>query len=81
MGRFILRIVISVKVVAKSRQVRGMGKIPTANVVNISIAVVIDAFCSVGFSCILPDVVAEIFVGIVNTRVNDGDDDLLLAGA
>ena len=78
--RFILRIIIPHKVIAHPRQIGRMGEIPTPYIVDIPISIVINARRTAYFCGIVPDIVAQVFVVIIDTRINDRDNDLFLNG-
>ena len=51
-----------------------VGEVPAVDVVHIAVAVVVDTVAG-NFAGIHPDVVGEVGMGVVNTRVDDSDDD------
>ena len=57
-----------------------MGKIPASYIVNIPISIVINASLAVHFCGIVPDIVAQVFVIIIDAGINDRDNDLLSNG-
>ena len=57
-----------------------MGKIPTPYIVDIPIPIVVNARCTVYFCGIVPDIVAQVFVVILDARINDRDNYLFSNG-
>ena len=55
------------------------GKVPAVDVVDVAVAVVVDAV-TWNLAGVHPDVVGQVFVGVVNARVDHGDDDTPGAG-
>ena len=78
--RFILRIVVAIEIIAHPRQVGRMGEIPTSYIVDISISIVINARRAACFCGIVPDIVSQVFVVIIDARINDCDNDLFSNG-
>jgi len=58
-----------------------LSKIISINIINIPIAVIINAGCAVLFSRINPQVRNQIFMGIINTCINNPHKNLLAAGS
>jgi hypothetical protein len=52
-----------------------VGKVPTAKIIHVPIAVVIHTGCAVHLRRILPDVLRQVGMIVVNSRVDHGDDD------
>ena len=57
-----------------------MGEIPTPYIVDIPISIVINARRAAYFCGIVPDIVAQVFVVIIDAGIYDGDNDLFLNG-
>ena len=78
--RFILRIVVAPEIIAHSRHPGRMGKIPPPYIVDIPIPIVINARHAVYFCCVVPDIIAQVFVVVIDARINDRDNDLFSNG-
>ena len=78
--RFILRIIVAIEIIPHPWQIGCMGKVPTPYIIDIPIPVVINPSRSVHFCSIVPDIVAQVFVVIIDAGINDRDNDLFLNG-
>ena len=73
---FIAGVVVPIEVIAPARHARCMGKIPSSDVVDVPVVVVVNPLCAAQFCVIVPNIIAEVFVVVIYARVDDCDDDL-----
>ena len=73
---FIAGVVVPVEVIARARHARCMGKIPSSDVVDVPVVVVVNPLCAAQFCVIVPNIIAEVFVVVIYAGVDDCDDDL-----
>ena len=73
---FIAGVIVPVEVIARARHARCMGKIPSSDVVDVPVVVVVNPLCAAQFCVIVPNIIAEVFVVVIYAGVDDCDDDL-----